>query len=189
MKLRIAAVVALAALTLLAGCNKGASNNANGTTTSGNSNAMPGFTPAVTPTTATTSTPTTTANAATPTEAFQLYFEAVKRNDGAAVKSLFSRATIKMLEDRAAKTKKSFDDVFNEGFEDAKRDAQTSTYETSNEKINGDRATLDVKDSKRSTPITLNFVREGGGWKLSFVDEGGDDAGGDDGGGDHDGGH
>jgi len=183
MKLRIAAV-ALVALTLLAGCNKGASNNANGTTVNGNSNVKPAGDPVVTTTPLTTTplgTPTTTASAATPTEAFQLYLEAVKRNDAPAVKSLFSRATLKMLEERAEKSKKSFDDVFNEGFEDAKRDAQSSTYETSNEKINGDRATLDVKDSKRGKPITLNFVREGG-WKLSFVDEGGDDAGGDEGG-------
>ena len=193
MKLRIAAAVALAAVALLAGCNKGASNNANGTNVNGNSNAKttisPGGTTTTTTPTTTGTTSSATGSAATPTEAFKLYLDAVKRNDGAAVKSLFSQATIRMLEDRAAKRKKTFDEVFNEGFEDAKKDAQ-SEFEAGEEKINGDRATLEVKDVKRNRSIPLNFVREGGGWKLSFAEEeSGSDEGGSEGGGDHDGGH
>lgn len=190
MKLRIAAV-ALAAVALLAGCNKGASNNANGTNVGGNSNAKTTASPGGTTTTTTPSltgtTSSATGSAATPTEAFQLYLEAVKRNDGAAVKSLFSQATIKMLEDRAAKRKKTFDEVFNEGFEDAKKDAQTGEFEAGEEKINGDRATLEVKDVKRGRTIPLNFVREGGGWKLSFAEEegGSDSTGGEGGSGGH----
>ncbi|HYJ45527.1 MAG TPA: hypothetical protein VEV81_02865, partial [Pyrinomonadaceae bacterium] len=112
MKLRIAAfaAVALAAITLLAGCNKATTNSSN--TSNSTSNAGPTSTPAATPTTTTT---TSSSAAGSPTEAFKAYYNAIKSNDAAAVKALFSKATLKALEDQAKATNKSADDVFKEG--------------------------------------------------------------------------
>ncbi len=202
MKLRTvapAATIALAALVGLTGCKKGDSNangaNTKNTTITSNTTTNMG-------TTAPLGTPTSTASAATPTEAFRLYYEAIKRGDAPAVKALFSRATIQMLEAQAKATGKSLDDVFGEGFQEARKELPEAVPETRNEKINGDRATLEINDSKKGRWETLNFVKEGG-WKIGFADvdrsgdAGGDDdsgsGGGDDdekdGGGDHSGGH
>ena len=196
-----AATIALAAAALLAGCKK-TDSNANGAntrnTTVTSTNTTTGTTAGTTPL----GTPTSTVAAASPTEAFRLYYEAIKRGDAPAVKALFSRATIEMLEAQAKATGKSIDDVFGEGFQEARRELPDAVPETRNEKINGDRATLEINDSKKGRWETLNFVKEGG-WKIGFADEdrgaggaGGDDdgaGGGDDdgkeGGGDHSGGH
>ena len=196
-----AATIALAAAALLAGCKKGDSN-ANGANTRNSSNTS--ITTTNTSNTAGTTpigTPTSTASAATPTEAFRLYYEAIKRGDAPAVKALFSRATLEMLEAQAKATGKSLDDVFGEGFQEARRELPDVVPETRNEKVNGDRATLEINDAKKGSWDKLYFVKEGG-WKIGFADvdrsggAGGDDdsAGGDDdddkdGGGDHSGGH
>jgi hypothetical protein len=80
-----------------------------------------------------------------------------------------------MLEEKARQEKTTFNEVFNDGFEDARRDAQSAAYETRDEKVNGDRATLEVNDRKDGQSVTLNFVKEGG-WKLDFTEgEAGDD--------------
>ena len=165
MKLRIAAfaAVALAAITLLVGCNKGASN-ANSTNSNSTSNAGP----TASPTTKPTGTTTTGNGAGTPTEAFTTYYNAIKNNDAAAVKALFSKATLKALEDQAKATNKSDDDVFKEGLESASKDIPATLPETRNEKINGDHATLEIKDDKKGTWDTINFIKEDGQWKLSF---------------------
>ena len=187
----LAATIALAAAALLAGCSKSASNansantrnsTATATTTTNTAGTVP------------LGTPTSTASAATPTEAFRLYYEAIKRGDAPAVKALFSRATIEMLEAQAKATGKTIDDVFGEGFQEARRELPDTVPETRNEKVNGDRATLEINDAKKGRWETLHFVKEGG-WKIGFTDDdrtgGDDDSGGDDkdGGGDHSGGH
>ena len=202
MKLRTvapAATIALAALVGLAGCKKGDSN-ANGANTRNTANTI--NTTTNTGTTTPLGTPTSTATASTPTEAFRLYYEAIKRGDAPAVKALFSRSTLQMLEAQAKASNKSIDDVFGEGFQEARQELPDAVPETRNEKINGDRATLEINDAKKGRWETLNFVKEGG-WKVSFADEDraggagddGDAAGDDDdddgkeGGGDHSGGH
>lgn len=204
MKLRMvapAATIALAALALLAGCKKG---DANANSTNTKNTTVTSASPSGTGTMPTPlGTPTSTASASTPTEAFRLYYEAIKRQDGPAVKSLFSRATLKMLEDGAKRANKSLDDYFNDMFKEVSKDIPPTLPESRNEKINGDRATLEINDTKKGKWETLHFVKEGG-WKISFDGEGRDgdtgggtggdtggdgDGGDDDGGGGHDGGH
>ena len=201
MKLRTvapAATIAFAALVGLAGCKKGDSN-ANGANTRNTTITSNTTTNTNTGTTTPLGTPTSTASAATPTEAFRLYYEAIKRGDAPAVKALFSRATLEMLEAQAKATGKSIDDVFGEGFQEARKELPDAVPETRNEKINGDRATLEINDTKKGNWETLNFVKEGG-WKIGFADvdrggaggdgggAGGDDDDDKDGGGGHDGG-
>ena len=172
MKLRTvapAATIALAALALLAGCKK-ADSNANGS----NSNSKNVTITANTTTNTAPSplgTPTSTASASSPTEAFRLYYEAIKRRDAPAFKSLLSRATMKFLDDGAKRTNKSVDDFINEMFGEIGRDLPPTLPETRNEKIDGDRATLEAHDAKKDKWETLHFVNEGG-WKISTPGEG-----------------
>src|SRR3954470_11920977 len=125
MKFRIAAfaAVALAAITLLAGCNKGASNT-NGANSNSTSNAGPVTSPTAKPT-------ATTSDGAggTPTDAFKAYFEAIKNKDTAAAKALFPKPTLKALEDQAKATNKSADDVFKEGLESASKEVPATLPE------------------------------------------------------------
>lgn len=173
MKLRIAALtaaVALAAITLLAGCNKGASN-INGTYATNSNSAGPTASPMLgDPKTSPTATPTTSTSASSPTAAFKAYYEAIQRKDAEAIKSLFSKATLKSLEDEAKRKNKSFDENFKEGLERASKDIPPTLPESRNEKIEGDSATLEIKDEKGKWD-TIRFVEEDGQWKVSFADE------------------
>ncbi|HWT01706.1 MAG TPA: hypothetical protein VN256_15775 [Pyrinomonadaceae bacterium] len=205
MKLRTvapAATVALAALALLAGCKKGDSNangaNSNSKNVTITSQANTNIAPSPL------GTPTSTAIASSPTEAFRLYYEAIKRGDAPAFRSFLSRGAMARIEDGAKKSNKSVDDFISEVLTAIGRDVPPNLPETRNERVNGDRATLEAHNAKRNNWETLHFVNEGG-WKIApDADDsgpgaggaggddssgGGDDGGDEDGGGDHDGGH
>ena len=194
MKLRTgapAATVALAALALLAGCNKSTSNANSTNSASKNTTITANATTNTAP--APLGTPMSTASASTPTEAFGLYYEAIKRRDAPAFKSLLSRETMKFLDDGAKRTGKSVDEFINSMFDQIGRDVPPTLPETRNEQINGDRATLEVHDAKKDKWETLHFINEGG-WKISTPGAGPEPSGtgdGDDdnkdGGDDHDG--
>jgi hypothetical protein len=170
MKLRIAAfaAVALAAITLLAGCSK-TTSNANSTNTTngnmgvskspGNTNAQPS--PSATATTGTSS-------GSTPTDAFEAYYEAIKEKDVNAVKKLFSKSMVTMMEEQAKRSNKTVDDVMAEGLKQASAEVPETMPETRNEKIDGDTATLEVRDEKKDKWETIHFVKEDGEWKLSL---------------------
>jgi hypothetical protein len=95
----------------------------------------------------------------TPTETFKAFYEAAKKKDAAGIKKALSKGLLSKLEDEAKKANKSFDDfLVNVNLPDA-------MPETRNEKIDGDKATLEIKgrgDAWRPT----NFVKEDGEWKL-----------------------
>lgn len=166
MRIRIITLtaIALAAITFLAGCSKDATN-ANGTNTATTTNA--GATPS--PSVAQPSpTATATASASTPTGAFTAYYEAIKRKDVNAFRSLFSKGTLAMLEDRAKQRNTTLDETIKEGIEEASKEVPATMPPTRNEKIDGDKATIEVNDEKKEKWETLHFVREGGQWKISF---------------------
>lgn len=173
MRIRFAALTAITlatAITLFTGCNKEASNssnaNAGNTTTTSASPTATGTQPSPTATTT-----TSTAGATTPTDAFNAYYEAIKRKDGEGVKNLFSKGTLSMMEDRAKRGNTTIDAVIKGGLEDAGRDLPAKLPETRNEKIEGDKATLEAKDDKKGTWETLHFAREDGQWKLAFDEQ------------------
>jgi PBP1b-binding outer membrane lipoprotein LpoB len=145
------------ALVVLVGCSSNPTTNT--ATTSGN-------TPAVNTTTATTTTPAPTVkpSAATPTETAQQIFDAIKNKDIAAVKAIFTKKTLATMEDAAKKRNQSLDDVLKGFVDDAPMPA---TFSARNEKIEGDRASVEVADEKgRYSP--MNFVKEDGAWKVSL---------------------
>jgi hypothetical protein len=100
--------------------------------------------------------------AATPVETFQTYVKALKKKDLTTVKLLLSSDTIKMHEQEAKAEGVHLDDI-------VKRDTLLgegqTTVEYRNEKIDGDKATLEFKNSYGMWE-TLPFVRENGEWKI-----------------------
>lgn len=169
MKVRVAAyaAVALAAITLLAGCSKTTSNANSTNTTNGNMGVSksPGNTNAQ-PSPSATSTPIISSGS--PTAAFAAYYEAIKEKDVNAVKKLFSKSMMTMMEDQAKRSNKTLDDVMAEGLNQASAEVPEAMPETRNEKIEGDTATLEVRDEKKDKWETIHFVKEDGEWKLSF---------------------
>ncbi len=98
----------------------------------------------------------------TPKETFKAYVNAVKQKDTTRMKLLLSSESIKMHEQEAKTQNVTLDDVvkretlFTEG---------QKVVEFRNEKIEGDRATLEVKNAFGSWE-TVPFVLEEGDWKI-----------------------
>jgi len=98
----------------------------------------------------------------TPVASFKAYINAVKKKDTTTMKTLLSAESIKMHEQEAKVQNVTLDDVvkretlFAEG---------QKTVEFRNEKIEGDKASLEVKNSY-GTWETVPFVREDDEWKI-----------------------
>jgi hypothetical protein len=166
MRIRIITLttIALAAITFLAGCSKDAAN-ANGTNTATINNAGPSSSPIVAQPSPTA---TTSTSASTPTEAFNIYYDSIKKKDVNTFKSLLSKGTLNMLEERAKRQSTTLDAAINEGIVEASKEVPATLPPTRNEKVDGDKATLEVNDEKKEKWETIHFVREDGRWKLSF---------------------
>ena len=139
------------AVVFSAACNKSA-NSSNGSVS--------------TTTTTTTSTPSASSSAPAasgPTAALRAYYQAGIDKDITTAKRYLSAGTLKMMEEAAAKMGKSLDEAFKEG---AQQTPTTAMPEFSNEKINGDTATVDIK--VENTSLTMPLVKEGGEWKLAM---------------------
>lgn len=104
---------------------------------------------------------------ATPTATFKTFYEAAKSNNVEGVKKAMSKKTMNAITKAAAKDNKSVD----EALKDVAKDAPTSPPETRNEKIDGDKATLEIKDDKKDKWDTVPFVKEDGMWKIALLDE------------------
>lgn len=104
----------------------------------------------------------TSGGAATPLETFKTYTKAIKKKDTEAMKVLLSEATLKMHEQEAKAQGVTVDDI-------VKRETlfseNQSTVEYRDEKIEGEKATLQVKTQYGSWE-TVPFVREDGVWKI-----------------------
>lgn len=98
----------------------------------------------------------------TPVETFKTYIKAIKQKDTTTMKILLSDATLKMHEQEAKAQGVTVDDIVKR--ETLFQEGQTSV-EYRNEKIDGDRATLEVKTAYGSWE-TVPFIREDGDWKI-----------------------
>ncbi|MDT4966339.1 MAG: hypothetical protein QOJ64_1076 [Acidobacteriota bacterium] len=95
----------------------------------------------------------------TPTEGFKAFYEAAKSKDAAALKKTIAKKLLAELEEQAKKAGKPFDEFL------VDVDVPPAFPEVRNEKIDGDKATLEVKgasDNWRPTKLT----KEDGVWKL-----------------------
>jgi len=102
-------------------------------------------------------------NRSTPTATLKAFYEASKKKDATAMKKTLSKGSLDMFEKQAKEQGKSFDDLL-------KSDQHTPDKmpETRNEKIDGETATLEVKNDQTNKWDTLPFVKEDGEWKIAF---------------------
>lgn len=98
----------------------------------------------------------------TPLETLKAYTTAIKKKDPTTMKLLLSDASIKMAEQEAKSQNVTLDEI-------VKRETlfteSQKTVEFRNEKIEGERATIEMKDSS-DLWNTVQFVREEGVWKI-----------------------
>lgn len=99
---------------------------------------------------------------ASPLETFKIYVKAVKMQDTTTMKLLLSSETIKMHEAEAKAQGVTLDDI-------VKRETLLSEgqkkVEFRNERIEGDRATLEIKNTFGIWE-TIPFIFEDGAWKI-----------------------
>jgi len=104
-------------------------------------------------------------NRSTPTATFKAFYEASQKKDASGLKKTLSKGTLDMFDKLAKEQHKSTDDML----KDVDKDSQSEKLpETRNEKINGDTATLEVKNDKTDKWDTLPFVKENGEWKIAL---------------------
>ncbi len=107
--------------------------------------------------------PAATGSLATPTEAYKTGYAARQNKDIAGLKRVFAKSVIEFLTMLADGEKKSLDDQL----KTLSETPQGKTDESRNEKINGNRATLEYLDEKGKW-TTMDFVKEGNDWKISL---------------------
>ncbi|HLL99634.1 MAG TPA: hypothetical protein VK400_01150 [Pyrinomonadaceae bacterium] len=108
--------------------------------------------------------------AETPLDTLKAYMQAIKKKDPTEMKLLLSKGSLKMAEDEAKAQNTTVDEI-------VKRETlfteTQKTVEFKNEKIDGERATIEVKNSYGSWDI-VPFNREDGEWKIAkerYVEE------------------
>lgn len=102
--------------------------------------------------------------ASTPTEAFKTFYEASKGKDVPTLKKVMSKATLDELEKEAKGENKSLDQYL---ADESQKGLPSSLPETRNEKIDGDKATVEVK-TQSGDWRPFPFVKEDGDWKIDM---------------------
>ena len=100
---------------------------------------------------------------ASPTDTLKNYIEASKKKDVAAIRKSLSKGSLELAEKSAKAQNTTVDELF-------KRDnmaALDEIPEIRNERIEGDTASVEVKDFT-SGYDTIPFVKEDGAWKIAF---------------------
>jgi hypothetical protein len=99
---------------------------------------------------------------ATPSEAYKFGYEARQRKDIVALKRVMSKNAIEFLT-MIGEGKETIDDQLMKLAEGK----QGPTSETRNEKISGDRASLEYQDVNGKW-LTMDLVKEGNDWKIDL---------------------
>lgn len=113
-----------------------------------------------------TETKTATMKMSTPSEANESLFNAIKNKDKAAIKQLVSKDTIEILDAAAKEKKMTVDELLDKEF--FVNVTLPAKLEQRNEKITGDKATIEMLTDKNEWD-TSNFVKEGSVWKVSLM--------------------
>lgn len=99
-----------------------------------------------------------------PTEAYQQFHSAVQRQDVSAMKQTFSKKTLEGIDVFAKKLKISSDEALQTVIKSYK-EGSPKTAEFKDEKIDGEKATLEVKSSGGKWS-TYQFIKEDNSWKI-----------------------
>jgi uncharacterized membrane protein YvbJ len=98
----------------------------------------------------------------TPLETLKAYTQAVKKNDAAEMKRLLSKGSLKMAQNEAQAQNIPVDEI-------VKRQTlfpqNLKTVEFRNEKIEGEKATIEVKNAYGTYDV-VPFVKEDAEWKI-----------------------
>src|SRR5215204_5434923 len=100
---------------------------------------------------------------ATPAEAYRTAYAARQRKDVEGLKRMLSKDALEFFTTVAEADKKTVEEVLKQMTERP----QAPRADTRNEKITGDRATLEYLDENGKWK-TMDFVKEGGDWKLTL---------------------
>ena len=106
----------------------------------------------------------------TPLDALKTYTQAIKKKDTAKMKTLLSKGSIKMAEDEARERNLPLDEVIQK---ETLFSEDQKTVEFRNEKIEGETATIEMKNSYGTWDVVPS-VRENGKWKIAkerYADE------------------
>ena len=105
----------------------------------------------------------TTNNAPTLAPVVQKYYEALKKKDDAALRKIYSQATLKDLEaDMKAEKKTSLVEFITE-----LEPVPDKPFEVRNEEIQGDTAIAEMRGGSYPNGIKIKFVKENGEWKMT----------------------
>jgi hypothetical protein len=100
----------------------------------------------------------------TPTDVLRKIVEATQKKDAEMLKQTLSSGSLRIIEDSARKENLTLDEAL-------RRDGGTSLTEvpeTRNEIIEGDTATVEVRNTATADWDKIPFVREEGKWKLAL---------------------
>lgn len=103
-----------------------------------------------------------------PTATLNAFYEATRKKDAEGIKKTLSKGTIEMLEGFAKAQNKTLDEALNSGLASSTSSDAEKKPEVRNEKIEGDKATLEVKNDKTGQWESVPFVKEEGAWKIAF---------------------
>jgi len=101
-----------------------------------------------------------------PAMTYKQFHDAVQKEDIAAARSAFSKKSLELLNQYFEKQKSSPDEGLKQVLKIFKTQS-APTPEVRNEKIEGDKATLEVKNAGEKWSTYL-FVKEEDGWKLEL---------------------
>ncbi len=102
--------------------------------------------------------------AKSPTEVLKTLNEASKTKDVAAIKNSVSKGTFDLMEESAKAQNTTVDELLKKDNGAPFKDLP----EMRNEKIDGDTATIELKNATSNDWETVPFVKEGGVWKLAL---------------------
>ncbi|HEY0004799.1 MAG TPA: hypothetical protein VGB17_08295 [Pyrinomonadaceae bacterium] len=104
-----------------------------------------------------------------PTITMKAYFEAIRKKDAEGFKKTLSKGSLETLENSAKQKSTTLDAAIKAGLNDPALAANAaSTPEMRNEKINGDAATLEVKNDQTNSWESIPFVKENNEWKIAL---------------------
>lgn len=101
-----------------------------------------------------------------PTQTMKTFVEASQKRDVEVMKKSLSSGSLKMMEGLAKMQGKTLDETMKAG--DTAGNDFKQMPEMRNEKIEGDTATLEVRNEKTSEWETLYFVKETDEWKIAL---------------------
>ena len=155
------AFIAIIAAGIATGCKTDSANTSgNAVTNTANTNTA---NIANTASTNTANTPVTGISLATPTEAYKTAYALRQKGDIEGLKKVMSKEVIAFMTDLGEAEKKTLDDMLKEMV----KEPQGPSDDVRNEKITGDRATLEYL-KKDGTWKVMDFEKVGNEWKLTL---------------------